>query len=207
MLNKHNLSIAEFLDGKESRYGIHALHVTPEGTIATDGESLVRVTAPNLKAENFPVFGDFKAADKFKPFSLPRSSAIAIEKALPKRATIPVLNCAAIDPRTDKGDEAVIGVTDLDNPQVFRPRKEKGNYPDYTTVIPPLEGEKGPKFTITFDARKLAKLFKSAAKFTDDYNARVTVHLYAPDKAARFEARNEGTGQEWTGICMPVRPS
>ena len=209
MLNKHNLAIHQFATKEASRYAINAIHVTPKETVATDGFILARVSTPKRDPANFPPVEGVKPSATFKPFNLPVDAARTIEKAIPKKSTLPILSNVMIDGEATDAkakdgmpDCAVLAVSDLENPQVFRPRKDEGNFPKWETVIPKREDA---KFAISLDARLLTKLTQFAAKFAaDDRVHEVRIRFYGADKPVRLDAQGED-GQEWTGVLMPLR--
>ena len=59
LLNKANLRVSEFCSKPESCYTLQAIHVSDKGTTATDGHRLVRVSLPQVKAENYPTVETF----------------------------------------------------------------------------------------------------------------------------------------------------
>lgn len=204
MLNKHNFSMAEFAGG-ETRYALDCIHITPEETVVTNGESLVKVTLPKAPLENFPPVDGVKPSVKFKPFSISAAVAAKIGKAIPNDKQIPALNFAAIDgKRTDAGENAIFAVSDLETPQVFSPRKSTTPYPKYQEVIPDKEKA---TFSIALNAEHLAKLAKAAGKFQDGRwgNNEVRLYFTEQEKPVLMEAVNSETGQTWTGVLMPMR--
>ena len=208
MLNKHNLAVHQFANREEWRYGNSCIHVTPKETIATDGTVLVRVSTPELDPKSFPQVDGITASTTFKPFNLPVDAAKAIEKSIPKKCSIPILSNVMIDgkatdakPKDGMPDCAVLAVSDLENPQVFRPKKDDGKFPNWQTATPKREDA---KFAICLDARLLAKLAQFAAKFANDRTRELRIRFYADDKPIRLDARSED-GQEWTGVLMPLR--
>jgi len=209
MLNKHNLAVHQFVTKEAGRYATNVIHVTPKETVATDGTVLVRVSTPKLDPANFPLVDGVKPSATFKPFNLSVDAARTIEKAIPKKSTIPILSNVMIDgkatdahPDKDLPDCAVLAVSDLENPQVFHPKKDGGNFPNWQAVIPKREEA---KFAICLDARLLAKLAQFAAKFAaNDRVHEVRIRFYGEDKPVRLDAQGED-GQEWTGVLMPLR--
>lgn len=205
MLNKHNLRVARFASKESSRYTLQAILVEPSATVATDGHTLVWVSTPTDKPEDFPVVdGAPKPTREFAPFLLALDAAAAIEKALPRKSTIPVLMNAAIstEPNGDGASRPVITVTDLETPQVFRPGKVDGRFPQYENVMPKEDAK--PVFTIELDAAKLEALSKAFREFTHESNPQhhtVRIEFYGADKAVRFDANNCGQGM--TGLLMP----
>lgn len=204
MLNKHNLNVAEFATKEESRYTLSAIQVTPEATIATDGHRLVHVTTPKEDPANFPQVNGVHPTREFTPFLLHRDHALKILKTLPSKSVFPILKYAVIGTESEDNGRAVIAtVGDLDNPQVFQPRKLDGKFPDWTLILPKKENA---VMAIAVNGRYLATLAKAAAEFTEDTrNEQITLYLYGPNKQFLIEALNSDTGQVWTGIIMPQK--
>ncbi|MGH9969789.1 MAG: hypothetical protein ACREBG_18620, partial [Pyrinomonadaceae bacterium] len=164
MLNKFNLRIAQFASQDESRYAITALLITSKATVATDGSSLVWVSVPGTKSEDFPT-AHFPAgiSDTFTPFLLDVNAAKAIEKVIPKDGAIPILNHVAVSQEKGADGElqTALCVTDLDTPQVFRPRPVSGTFPPYDDLF----SSKKPLARVAVSARYLARIAKFAAEF------------------------------------------
>lgn len=236
MLNKANFLVTEFVSKEESRYSITAIQVRPEATVATNGHYLAWVSTDGQDPANFPVVEGFDGGQKdFVPFLLDVESAKAISKALPKKTTIPVLQYAPVhvngvtveSPDGSKQEDASKGVksvslcvTDLERPQVFRPRVPEGQFPNFQAVIP--DWERDVAFEITVDARYLATIAKQAAEFIgkDKPHAELRMKFYKQevipaekasdgkkrtyDRAIRFDATN-ANGQGMTCVLMPMR--
>jgi hypothetical protein len=226
MLNKHNLEIAELASKDESRFTLNAIYVTPEATVETDGHQLVMVTTPDIDAESFPATPGVTPTKKFKPFLLDAETALKIAKAIPRKTTLPVLACVAIGsesdkepPKAAKGEDqqpgtAVLAVNNLESPQVFQPKKMKGNFPDYERVIPKPGSE---FFQVGFDLNILVPVLERFQKFLKpDRNikppAPVSFQFQQPTEgssgainhnALRLDAENDG--QKMTAVVMPLR--
>ena len=135
LLNKHNFAVADFVSKEQSRYTLQAIYVSDQGTCATDGHQLVRISLPAEKSKQFPsIEGVTPTNGHVKPFLLDVTAAKQIAKAVPKSKNLPILNHALVGEPTEQN--ACIAVTDLDNPQVFRPRTPSGNFPNVDAVIP-----------------------------------------------------------------------
>ncbi len=198
------MNVAEFATKEESRYALSAIHVTPEATIATDGHRLVHVTTPKEDPANFPAVSGVHPTREFTPFLLHRDHALKILKTLPSKSVLPILKHAVIGSESEDNGRAVIATAgDLDNPQVFQPRKLDGKFPDWTLILPKKENA---LMAVAVNGRYLATLAKAAAEFTEDTrNEQITLYLYGPNKQFLIEALNSDTGQVWTGIIMPQR--
>jgi hypothetical protein len=229
LLNKHNLAVAKFASQEESRYAIRAVLITENETVATDGHMIARTTLPAIDAARFPEVPGFNVSREktVQPDTLlPVDAARAIEKSLPKKETIPVLNYAAI---SAEGDNIVVAVTDLAKPQVSTIRKVEGSFPNWQAVFgAPGETEKEyekrlerhqewpPVFTgylpvvadITIDAKLLKRLADYAVSFagSKDGPQAVRLRVWTQNHALRFDMSNSDTGQECSGLIMPIRP-
>jgi DNA polymerase III sliding clamp (beta) subunit (PCNA family) len=202
LLNKHNLAVSQFVSKEESRYTLKAIQVCEEGTIATDGHRLVKVSLPKLASKNhFPSIDGFTISSGTYDFLLSKDAINKIEKAIPKESTIPALSHVAVGEKTD-GDTLSLAVTDLDTAQVFKPRKMTGQFPNWKAVIPQSE----PIFEIEVDAEYLAEMAKAAAQFTDDkQHHAVRLRFYKKFGAPIvFEAVRENTEQTFLGLLMPL---
>ena len=201
MLNKHNLAIAALATCEKSRYTLSGIQITPTETVVTDGHCLVRVSTPSADAANFPTTENFTPSDNFAPFLLAADAAKQIERAIPKRTIIPVLAHAAIDgANTNAGDVAMVMVTDLENHQIFSPRKQEGKFPDYKGYIPKAADA---TFVIHFDGVLLAKVLDMAGKFSSHPGNVITLRFTAPDSAVRIDAYNGTTDQLMQAVVMP----
>ena len=110
----------------------------------TPGEKLDPMEFPVIEGMS-PVDGDSLA-----PFILARDSCEQIRKAIPKKTHMPILGTVALDvTQTNANGCAVMAVTDLENPQVFRPKKIDGNFPDWKAIVP--EAGKGVKIGFTLE--------------------------------------------------------
>jgi hypothetical protein len=208
MLNKHNFEVANFVCKEESRYSLQAILVTPQATVATDGHRLVKVTVPaDRKAEDFPKADpSFHASDTFAPFLLPAESAKQIAKAIPKKQTIPILECVAIDGKqTDANGTAHLAVTDLQTFTPFTVRKPEGRFPNYESIIPKT-GE--CTLSISVNPVYLMELCKSALEFQGGrgaYNPKIILRFRDANSSIRLECKPNDERQEWLAVLMPMR--
>ena len=211
MINKHNLAVAAFASKEASRYTPNGILVTPDATVATDGFVLGWVSTPKIPVVNFPQVDGVKPeamTDDFAPFILGLEAVKLVERALPKKTTIPALRCAAIarEDRVDvatgeiTGERNAIVVTDLENPQVFRPAPVAGQFPNYAQVIPNAV----PKFVITVNAELLARIATAFAKFGDPRSHAMRISFVDEMSAIRFDAAG-GDDQGMTALLMPMR--
>lgn len=199
MLNKHNLKVAEFVSNEKSRYTLDAILVTDKATVATNGHYLVWVSVPaQHKAKDFPVIDHApQVTDEHPPFLLGREDAAKILKALPRKPSTPILECAGV---VVKGTQPIVEVTDLDCPQVFRPRPPEGKFPEWENVMPKEE----PVAQFAVNAAWLAKLAKFAAEVDSGDNPMVVISFWGPDEAIRLECADRDGEQGMTALLMPV---
>jgi len=205
LLNKHSLNVHEFAAQEESRYTLRAIHVTEQETVATNGHYLVRVSHPTEKPENFPTVEGFRNGAAFKPFLFAVDAVKQLLKALPKGKTVkslPILAHACVGHYEENGESKPnISVTDLENQQVVTPKTVPGQFPNWQAVIPTA----APKFEIYVSAEYLAQLARSAAQFSDCEMPVIRLQFTDANSAIRIDARNNETGQGFTGVVMPVR--
>jgi len=145
-LTKQALESVRFVSTDDPRYSLNGILVRPDGsTVATDGHKLIVYTpAGQPEADDFPVVDGCNPASEgeLEPFIMGKDAVKQIAKALPKKSSLPILQLAAVDvDQTNKNGHAVVAVTDLENPQVFRPQKLEGSFPRYENVIPKSETE------------------------------------------------------------------
>lgn len=200
LINKHNLDVVKFVSKEVSRYTLQAIEISDKGTTATDGHSLVRVSLPATESKNFPGIEGFAKVDALpEPLLLSADAAKKLQSAIPRSNTLPILAHVAIGQPTETTLQ--FAVTDLDTPQIFKPRKPTGQFPNADAVIP----KKDAKFTIRLNASKLAALSAAAAAFSDDDAEMVTLSFYSSHEVMKLEASNQATGQTWMALLMPLR--
>ena len=204
LLNKYNFELAKLASKDSSRYSLNGIHVTPNETMETDGHQLVRITAVDLAVSQFPAVDGIEAVDTWEPFSLTTQHALEIAKAIPggRQTNFPVLKNAVIG-RTENGT-ACVGVTDLDSPKVFRPRKLEGQFPKVDQVTPKIGAE---KIAISLGLDILVPVLETLRKFAADNEGGSAVILRIKDKDSpiRLECENIETGQKAVAVVMPRR--
>jgi hypothetical protein len=201
LLNKHNLAVAEFTSKDKSRYTCQAIHVSQDGTIATDGHRLVVVSPAPGSDKAFPVVEGFTpVSGEFQPFNLSREAAKDIAGQIPKSTNTPIIRNAIIGQPGANG-EVNIAVTDLDTAKVFKCKPVTGQFPNYKAVIPKDEYA---VLRIAVNAGQLAQMAKAAGAFSDDQAETLVLSFYGPDRAVKMTASNSETKQTWTGVLMPI---
>ncbi|MGH9966887.1 MAG: hypothetical protein ACREBG_03500, partial [Pyrinomonadaceae bacterium] len=210
MLNKFNLRIAQFASQEASRYTLTALLITSKATVATDGSSLVWVSVPSTKSEDFP-FANFPAgipqpSDTFTPFLLNADAAKAIEKVIPKESGLTILNHVAVSQEKDAEGrlQTALCVTDLETPQVFRPRPVSGTFPPYENLF----SSKKPLRRVAVSARYLARIAKFAAEFSARGEGMDALYISIPQNEKdpiRFDCHRDNEEQGMSALLMPMR--
>ena len=201
MLSRTQLNVATLASQKGGRYTLSGILVTPEETVETDGHQLVRVGATAIDPESFPPVPGCTPTKDFQPFLLPKDAALAIAKALPKKTTIPVLDYAAVGAESDADGFAVLSVTDLENPQVFRPRKMEGQFPDWHRCMPKKEDA---KVEVQFNAALLVRVLSFITRSSEDKERTdVSFRFYENGGAVRIDAH----GADIQAVVMPLKDS
>lgn len=198
LINKHNLSVATCATKEARRYPMHAILVTPEETAATDGRILATVTTPKKVApENFPAVPGFTPGGQ-KAVLLDAEAAKAIAAAIPHYAALPILENAAVSVSED--GNAMVAVTDLDNPRVFYQRKIEGQFPNYKSL---LDAKK--TLRIGFNPDYLMTVANLAKSISQGPEPCVILEFDGPTDVMRFTATNTDTEQKLIGLLMPMR--
>ena len=216
----HNFTLAKFASREENRYTLQAILVTPDETAATNGHYLVRCTTVNSgkTLDSYPVVpgvGEL-GADRFL---LSTASANQIAKNIPRKETIPVLNCAApIKPISLNKDatERQVGfvTTDLGSAKPVIERETKGSFPNIDMVMPKADEEIAAKVTVSAKyLKELADYFSKLASAQQTDPVTITVYKGSEefakkndgqtDKAIKLEGKNDD--QSAVALLMPLR--
>jgi DNA polymerase III sliding clamp (beta) subunit (PCNA family) len=169
------------------RYSLNGVHFSADGTTTvTNGHYAVRYSPKgNPPDEEFPLVEgvNVESSSALEPFTMPTAAVVQLLKAIPKRSAIPVCEYAALDVEaTNKNGQATIGITDLESPQILRPAKLEGTFPNVENVIP---GGKA-KVEVILDSTYLEKL----GRWFREVGAKsVKVSVYAADKPVKLEAK------------------
>lgn len=204
LLNKKAFAVINAASKDENRYSINGLLIEPDGSaVATNGHVLIKFTpAEQENAKEFPKIDGVNpvSEETLKAFILSRDSVEQIKKAVPKhRSSFPILSNIALDvEQTNKNGNAVMAVTDLENPQVFRPQKVDADFPDYRKVVPTDE----PKISFGVSVEVLDTIVKTL-KATNVKGVKIGVRN-AVD-ALTFEGETNDYDGKVTGAFMPYR--
>lgn len=203
LLNKNNLRIVSFCAKKESRFTLSAIRVSAKGTCVTDGHQLVMVSLPvDCKAESFPTVSTMPVGDGKEEGLLPRDFVAKLEKRIPVKQPIPILNNVGLTFDGAEGSVHAV-VTDLNTSEVLLSKMFAGNFPNVEAVIP--AENKIPVFEFSVSADCLLELARSAGLHMGDAQTpAVKLKFYSEDSAMRMDCRNT-EGQTWTAVLMPLR--
>lgn len=202
MFNKNNFEVAKLLSVDDDVPTSHrVLRITPEGTQATDGHLLVKVSAPKTQQPMlFPPMTGIEAAEWFTPFCIDRETALRIAKSIPTKGE-PETRMVAVDTNTEVNGDAIMAWNELLRESIVRSKKIEHEYPQLDRVIPEKDRA---KITVCVNPYLLAALASAFERFAKTQGAlQVVIRLYGPDKGIRFDA--EGDGQEITAVLMPMR--
>lgn len=223
-LNKFNLRVADLAltEEESSRYSLAAIQVTPNGTVATDGHRLMRISLPATGAEQEDVLAaeaaaddlellELEATETFESFLLPTRMAKALYSALSKSRRKGLLT-AVIGKLTGKRrtkPQTVIHVGDGHTlcQQVFHVPPDRGQFPKWEAIRaacdPIIEVDVRAKYLL--DA---ARIITDFVKPIIDGSTRiqaVRLSVSGPNKPMRLTASNQDTGQELEAYIMPLR--
>ena len=165
LLSKKTLAVINAASTDKTRFELNGVLIEGDGSgVGCDGQILVKYT-PNFlpDASEYPAIEGVTVVDPegvtLTPFILPAEACIQISKAAPKtRRFIPLIEDIALDVvATNLNGNAVMAVTDLETPQVFKPKKLDGQYPNYTKILP----TNGATLTVGLGVAVLEKVLKT----------------------------------------------
>lgn len=198
LLTKAELDLAKLASKEESRYTLQAIAVDKEETVVTNGYYLVRVThQANVMSDAWPM-GDTPlemAHVNGEPRLLSREAALAAGKAIPRKATIPVLRHAAL------AQDNTLHTTDLESPQQF-PSDVPGRFPNWKAVMPRKDGRKETPVVIGLDASHLALLAKYFADHGNERKTVIKLTVWNADDSILMESTTPN-GQDVQAVLMP----
>jgi DNA polymerase III sliding clamp (beta) subunit (PCNA family) len=207
LLPRNLQGLANLCRKEEGRYAMTGVHLITTDTgyraEATDGRVLGRVTAnyPASPAE-YPALPALASAPNGQhETTIPADAWKAAFKAIPKQknkwSRKPVLDNLAVV----QGEKVTsFASTDLEAVSFSQPSNVEGHWPATDAVI----SQEEPVLRVRVDAKLLANLLTVAANYTAEDNCYVDLHLYSKDKPIKVTASDPATGQEFTGVIMPV---
>ena len=212
LIHPNTLKVAKAASTDDQRFTLNSVYITPDGGgVATDGHVLVKFTPRDMPdAKEYPPIEGMEgatAADKeepaLQPFILPSAAAAEILKAMPKkRTTLPILENIALDVAATNGNgSAVMGVTDLENPWIFRPKKIEDQFPDVDKVIP--EMDKKPTIEIGLGIDTMLRALNTIKSLYPNSNHKgLRFKFYDANSAIRIEGSNNAG--DIVAVVMPM---
>jgi len=210
LLDKRSLLMAKAASKDDSRLSIQGVRIEADGTgVATDGHILFKFTPdkdtiqdpkdyPTLEGVN-PVGAPANGNEGLHPFTIPTRDALDIAKAVPKRNPLPILEYIALDEqRTNDNGSACFGVTDLDSPRVFSPRKIDADFPDHSKLWP--KGKATVRIGLDVDKLDIMVQVLKAAGVEA-----ISLEIHDPLSAMVVRSDMIKDGGTVTGLVMPRR--
>ena len=195
MYNKANLEVATIIENSY-RFGVV---FEPEQTWATNGEALIKITAPLEKLEDFPeLSGKQELSNQIQ---VEKEDAFKIKKMIPKKAGMSILKNIVFT-GVENG-LAKFATTDLSSATEIKARIKEGRIPDLTSIYP----KETPVFSICFNVDLLLTVLKIIKEAKEDrsYTKKIKIDFWEKDKIARIQTKNEDTGQEIEAGIMPMK--
>jgi len=199
IINKNNLNVCLAASNDQYRGNLNAVFFDKDGTVATDGHILMKVSYPDIKDKEYPVFEGLKEdKEKIKPFLLPKASVVDLMRSLQKNKDKPILNQTAklaVD-KTNKNGNAFFGITNLETSQVKTIRKVDEEFPNYKRV---LWEKKEKTFEIAVDPRLMIDVL---SQFTAMGIRGIRLSFKTNEHPIMFSGNLDG--QEALGVLMPM---
>ena len=196
-------SLAKLCADENPRYAMTGVKVmaTRKGyrMEATDGKVLGVLTGPQTRGEeaDFPDLpGHTAIGGTALEAVIPAKALVGAAKMPPAKDSRPVLRNVVLSLGKHM---SCFGATDLEVAHNLSTRHVEGRFPPVREVIP----TKPPLASANFDPKLLIKLLSVAAEFCPTDSNRVTFELHG-DKPAVVRVHNPYTGQEFTGVIMPL---
>jgi DNA polymerase III sliding clamp (beta) subunit (PCNA family) len=161
-LNNANLKVVAAASTDELRRGLVSIHVTPEGTEATNGHILARVGLPyQYEPDDIPATCPTEAAANLKSFVIPAGAVKSLKTF--KAKNLPALNNTLFVDVAKTNANGTAHFTATDREQISSPTITKldTEFPDTSRVIPTDE----PAYRVGFNIEYL-KILLDIAKAT-----------------------------------------
>lgn len=190
--------VARVASKESSRYALTGVHVVAKGkrarVSATDGKSLIEVTAPTIPAADLPTIEGFDAGANGAREAIVPTDAYK-EAFKPLKAGVPC--CRETLAVTLQPERVTLASTDLATSRVSPVTPIEGKYPDFAHVFP-----EGPStYAVVFDARRLGETLLAIAdiledagesnrakKYRDQKPPAVLLEFFSPEKPVRISA-------------------
>jgi len=168
LIKKKHLNVVGAASNDLFRVALNGVLVEGDGSlVACDGHILLKVAPAADDPKNFPAIEGCNPVEDegvvLQPFILSTDTVNQLKKAGGKPSRYkPILNNIALDvAQTNANGNAVMAVTDLETPQVFRPKKVDGQFPDYTKAVP-AKGQNNLRIGWTVEVlEKMVKTLKA----------------------------------------------
>ncbi len=200
MYNKENFLVGKAACKDRGRYNLNSIYCHPKYTVGCDGHRLMIVTTPKMDIAEMPIPEGGELTDKFEPFILALNDAKKIEKTIPKKVTLPILQYVALV-KSDNGN-AKFFTTDLQSQNITVSKKIEGEYPQFGKTFP--KGK--PIASIKVDTNLLRTLLEA---MEDAQGSRsvpdVIIEIRTNEGPIVLKTNNPDTGQKITAILMPLR--
>jgi hypothetical protein len=188
---KHHVSAAS-----RGRYALNSIALMPEGSLSTDGHSLLFVPYPDTDPKDAPKIDGVDAAaapPKHVPFLLSTEDAAKVAAMAGKPKRFAPLATQLVQAQID-GDSLICGATDLSNAQTMRVRRLEGQFPEVSSVIP----DYATAHTITINLDQLLRSLKALKGVTSD---EVVTLRVIDDQSAIGLSCKDGTAM----LVMPIQ--
>ena len=236
LIDRAMLSLVACASDEASRPSLRGVHFErpaadkPGRAVATDCHILAIVEEPpGVSEADFPArFPDLDASRAAFSAIVPTETCKAVAKALPKKAPRHILKHALLaEGETALNGHSVLAVTDLDNDQVFKPKKPMNGdtpatFPDIDRVVPPAPTAEHPALLrVTLSAELIAALAEVAKATALAWGAAsgastALTFTFMPPEAGAVpsspEAKMEWSGavrvtgpERFTAVIMPMR--
>ena len=193
LVNKKALVLKEVIDKEHST--LSHLKVTNKEVIATNGKILLQLKNPSQELlQDFPQVEGLNSTEN--ETYLNEETISKIEKNLPKRASLPILENFVIGEDKEK---ILIFLTDLENDIKITQRKpEIVDYPKNIEQLYPEES----KFKVTLSISLLKQLVKVIEKLSKNEEG-ITFSFTENTKPIKIEFKDEDV--DLKGLIMPMR--
>lgn len=196
LFNTHNFRISELVLPSSILPSIRGMFVTPKGTVATDGFSLIMVDSLKIdKNEYSSCKNGSKPLENFPPFILPTYEAEKILRLLSKKQYSPFIGSAGIYKR--RNGIAEIGIVDFG---LITLKIIEDKYPRYQEILRQRGRYMERRLKADF-LRRVADFFDA---FISDKEKGLSIKIpFDPDQPLVFSGANGG--QKATVLLMPMK--
>jgi len=157
LVNKKALVLREVLEKRNDILG--NLYVTKEKVVATDSKMVLELKNPDQKlTKDFPQLSNLNSTEK--PCLLSPQTLAKIEKNLPKKTSLPIIENFIIG---ENEKDINIFTTDLENSVIISQKRVEGDYPEIEKYYPQSE----PILKIILNVNLLKKLTKVIEKLSN----------------------------------------